>query len=92
MYATTSNEDYSVGGGLEGLRIQRAIKACLCSTGDGNNSDTGDINRGEPDKTTSVVGLPDIHSDYDEDSTGSKDATNTIPLTMGEVRAMPWSL
>ena len=34
VYATNSDKNYSVGGGLEGLGIQHAIKACLCSTRD----------------------------------------------------------
>ena len=92
VYTTTSDKEYRDASGSEGLLIQCAITASLCSTGDSNRSNAGDINLGEPDKTTSEAGLPDPPSDYDEDSTDIEDATNSTPLAMGEVCAMPWSL
>ena len=83
MYTTTSNKEYSDGSGSEGLRIQRAITASLCSTGDSNLSNAADINLGEPDKTSGEAGLSHPTSDYDEDSTDSEDTKNSTPLAMG---------
>ena len=91
-YTTTSDEEYSDGSGSEGLRIQRAIRDSLCSTGDSNNSYAGNVNMGKPDETTREAGPPDPPTDYNKDSTDSKYATNSTLLALSEFCAMPWSL